>query len=156
MRLFFIFRPSKIHIGPTDVVSSLSPLRWRLSFNRHRHSATSCHTSFIWSQDELVTSASFFGNVSFHRLSYRGETEALNPHHRCRPPSPYRSIPTLHYYKKIISILATLPATQPRLHFTSSLARGTMPLELHPPPSFPFTAVPRLSSLRTTTPTMMN
>jgi hypothetical protein len=39
-------------------------------------------------------------------------------------PSSDRPTPTFHCYKKIISILITLPTTQPRLHFVSSLARA--------------------------------
>jgi hypothetical protein len=62
---------------------------------------------------------------------------------------------TLHRYKMIISTLATLPITQPCLHLTSFLA-NTMPSELHQPPSFPFTAVSRPSSLRTIIPTVTN
>jgi hypothetical protein len=74
------------------------------------------------SHGEVAVSASSFGNALIHRLPSRAETEALNPHHRRRSPSPYRPIPTLHCYKKIISTLVTLLITQPRLHFVSSLA----------------------------------
>jgi hypothetical protein len=57
--------------------------------------------------------------------SSRVETEALNLHHRRRPPSSDRSTPTLHSYKNVISTLVTLPTTQARLHFASSLARAS-------------------------------
>jgi hypothetical protein len=83
---------------------------------------TSCHTSFPLSQDELAASASSSGNTLSHRLPSRAETKALNLHHHLRSPSPDRSTPTLRCYKKIISTLATLPTTQPCLHFASSLA----------------------------------
>jgi hypothetical protein len=59
----------------------------------------------------------------FCRLPSRTKTEALNPHHRRRLPSPDRLTLILHCYKKIISILITLPITQPHLHFVFSLAR---------------------------------
>jgi hypothetical protein len=48
-------------------------------------------------------------------------TEALNPYHRYRPPSPDRSPPSLRCYKKVIPTSATLPTTQPHLHFASFL-----------------------------------
>jgi hypothetical protein len=71
---------------------------------------------------------------------------------------PNRPAHTLHCYKKIISTLLTLPITQLRLYFASSLARApsTTPSELHPPSSFPFTVVPHPPSLRITTTTVMN
>jgi hypothetical protein len=121
--IFFNFRPNKIHVSPTGVVSSLSPPLWCLSSGRRRHSAVPYHGSFPWSQDELAASASSYGNASSCRLLSRAETEALNLHHRRWPPFPYCPTPTLHCYKKIISILITLPTTQLRLHFASSLAR---------------------------------
>jgi hypothetical protein len=121
---FFHFRPSKIRVSPTGIVSSLSPRRGCIFFGRCCHTAAPCHTSFPWSQDELVASASSSGNASFHRLSSRVETEALNLHHHHRPASLDRLTFTLHYYKKVISTLATLSITQPCLHFASSLARA--------------------------------
>jgi hypothetical protein len=69
--------------------------------------------------------ASSFGNASFCHLPSRAEIETLNSHHRCRPPSPNSSISFLHYYKNIISILATLFNTQSCLYFTSSLIRAS-------------------------------
>jgi hypothetical protein len=122
--ILFIVRPSKIRFKPIDVVSSLSPPWCCLSFDRRRHAAVLCHTSFPWSQDELAAAVSPSGNASSRCLPSRAETKALNPHHRHRPPSPDHPTPTLHCYKKVISILATLPTTQPRLHFASSLARA--------------------------------
>jgi hypothetical protein len=120
--IFFIFRPSKIHVSPTSIVSSLFPPRCRLSSSRHRHTATPCHTSFPLSQDELPASALSFSNALSHRLFSRAETEALNLHHHHRLPSLNRPTPTLYYYKTIISTFATLPTTQPCLHFSSYLA----------------------------------
>jgi hypothetical protein len=86
--------------------------------------AMPCHTSFPWSQDEIDASASSSRNASSGRLHSRAETEALNLHHHCWPPFLNCLTPTLHCYKNVISILATVPTTQPRLHFGSSLARA--------------------------------
>jgi hypothetical protein len=116
------FWPNKIHISPTGVVSFLSPPQCRLSSGRCRRTVTLCHVSFSLSQDELTASASSSSNASSRRLLTRAKIEALNPHHRRRPPSPNCLILTLHCYKKIISTLTTLPTTQPRVHLTSSLA----------------------------------
>jgi hypothetical protein len=121
---FFIFWYIKIRASPIGVVSSLSPPRWRLSSGRHHHTVAPCHTSFPLSQDELSTSASSSSNDLSRHLPSRVKTEALNPHHRCRLPSSNLSTPTLHCYKNIISTLATLPTTQPCLHFASFLARA--------------------------------
>jgi hypothetical protein len=122
-REFSLFFGPKIHVSPTSVVSSLSPLWCRLSSSRCHHAAAPCHASFPLSQDELAAFASSSENALSHCLPSRAETEALNLHQYCMLPSPDRWTPTLHCYKKIISILATLPTTQPRLYFASSLAR---------------------------------
>jgi hypothetical protein len=114
-----------ICVSPTSIVSSLSPPYYHLSSDRHRHAAVPCHASFPLSQDELAASTSSSDNNSSHRLPSLVKTEALNPHHHRRPPSPDRPTPTLHYYKRVISTLATLPITQPRLHFSSSVARAS-------------------------------
>jgi hypothetical protein len=106
--IFFIFWSNKIRI-----VSSLSPPWCRLSSGRHRHAIASCHTSFPWSQDERTASASSSDNASSHRLPSRTETEALNPHHHHLPHSSDRLTSIIHCYKKVVSILATLPTTQP-------------------------------------------
>jgi hypothetical protein len=123
---FLHFWPSKVRVSPTSVVSSLSPPEYRISSDRRHHAAALCHTSFPLSQDELAASALSFSNASSCRLPSRAKTEALNQHHYCRPPSPDHLTPTLHYYNNIISILATLPTTQPHLHFASSLARASL------------------------------
>jgi hypothetical protein len=117
---FLYFHPSKIRISPISTVSSLSPPRCHLSSDRCHHATASCHTFFPLSQDELVTSTSSSGNASSRCLPSRAETEALNLHHCRRLPSPDYPTPTLHYYKKIISTLATLPTNQSRLHFATS------------------------------------
>jgi hypothetical protein len=117
--IFFIFRSSKIRVSPTGVVSSLFPPWCRLSSGRCHHIAAPCHASVPLNQDELVVSASSFGNASSHRILSRAETEALNPHDQSRSPS------TIHYYKKIISTVATPPTTQSHLHFVSSLVRAS-------------------------------
>jgi hypothetical protein len=122
--IFFIFRSSKIRVSPTSVVSSLSPPRCRLSSDRRRHTVAPCHTSFPLSQDELATSTSSFGNALSCRLPSLVETEALNHHHCHRLSSPDLPTLTLHWYKNIISTLATLHITQLHLHFTSFLARA--------------------------------
>jgi hypothetical protein len=84
---------------------------------------TPCHASFSLSQDELSASTLSFGNASSHRLPSRDEIEALNLHHRHRPSSPDRPTLNLHWYKNVISTLATLYITHPRFYFTSSLVR---------------------------------
>jgi hypothetical protein len=124
MCIFFIFRHSKIHVSPTSVVFSLSLPRCHLSSDRRHHAVTPCHASFPLSKDESVASGSSFSNALPHRLPSRAETEALNLHHYCSLPSPDYLTPTLHYYKKIISTLVTLPTTQSHLYFASSLGRA--------------------------------
>jgi hypothetical protein len=123
MWIFFIFWPGKIHISPTDVVSFLSPPRCHLSSDRRRHTAAPCHASFSLSQDKFVISTSSFGNTLSCRLPSRDKTEAMYSHHHRRLSSLNHPTPTIHCYKKIISIFVTLPITQPHLYFTSSLAR---------------------------------
>jgi hypothetical protein len=103
-------------VSPTNVASSLSPPRCRLSSGRHYHATTLYYTSFPWSQDVLAISASSFSNASSCCLPSRAKTEVLNPYHR--------SLATLHCYKKVISTLVILPTTQLHLHFASSLARA--------------------------------
>jgi hypothetical protein len=83
-----------------------------------------CHDSFLWSQDELVSSASSSNNDLFCHLTSRVKTEALNLHHRHQPPSLDCSTPTLHFYKKIISTLVIIFITQPCLYFAFSLAKA--------------------------------
>jgi hypothetical protein len=73
--------------------------------------------------------------IIFHHVvsPLKLKTEALNPHHRRWPPSLDSPTPTLHgqpdshhhCYKKVISIFVTLPITQSRLYFASSLARAS-------------------------------
>jgi hypothetical protein len=122
MWIFFIFWSSKIHVSPTNVISSLSPPRCHLSSSWHCHDVVLYHTSFLLNQDEIAASALSFSNAVSRRLPSRTETEALNLHHCHRLPSSDRPTPTLYCYKAIISTLATLPTTQPRLYFASSLA----------------------------------
>jgi hypothetical protein len=122
--IFIIFWPSKIHTSPTGVVylpflSSVPPLLWPTSSR-----AATCHTSFPLSQDELAASTLSSDNALSRRRPSRAKTEALNPHHHLRVPSLVRSTPTLHCYKKIISILATLLTPQLHLYFVSSLVRA--------------------------------
>jgi hypothetical protein len=121
---FFHFLASKIRVNPTDIVSSLFPPRCFLSSGRCHHAVISCHTSLLWSQDELAASASSFDNTLSHHIPSQAKTKALNPHHRRWPPSPNSPALTIHCYKKVISTLDTLHITQMCLHFTSSLARA--------------------------------
>jgi hypothetical protein len=122
--IFFIFWSSKIHVRPTDIVSSFSPYQCRLSSGRRRH------TFFSLRQYELVTFASSSGNILSRRLHSWTETKVLNPHHRRRLSSLDHPTFTLHCYKKIISILTTLFITQPRLYFTLPI-QSTMPSKFH-------------------------
>jgi hypothetical protein len=85
--IFFIFWLSKIRVSPTDIVSSLSPPRCNLSFSQHHHATVPCHTSFPWSQDDLIASASSSINASSYRLPSWVKTKALNPHRHRWPPS---------------------------------------------------------------------
>jgi hypothetical protein len=121
---FLHFWYNKICVSPTDIVSSLFPLRCRLSFGRYRHATAPYHASFPLSQNELAAFASSSINALSHCLPSRAKTKALNPHHCPKLPSPNHSTLTLQCFKNIISILATLPTTQPCLHFASSLARS--------------------------------
>jgi hypothetical protein len=125
MRILFIFCLNKIHVIPTDIVSSLFPPRCHLSSGQRRHAVTPCHASFLLSQDDLTASASSSGNVLSYRVPSRTETEALNLHHCRRLPSSERLTLTLHCYKKIILILSTLSITRSRLYFVFSLARAS-------------------------------
>jgi hypothetical protein len=81
-----------------------------------------CHVSFSLNQDEIADSVSSFDNASSSRLSSR--TETLNPYYHNMTLFLYRPTLILHCYKKIILILITLPTTQSRLYFTSSLAKS--------------------------------
>jgi hypothetical protein len=96
---------------PVDIIT---PLR-RVTL--HSHGAKTCSLSLLHLLATLhpVTSP----------LASQTKIEALNPHHRYRPPSADSLTPIIHCYKKIILTLATLPTTQPCLHFASSLARAS-------------------------------
>jgi hypothetical protein len=122
--IFFIFQLGKIRVSPTGIVSSLCPLRCRLSSSRHCHTAVSCHTSFLLSLDDITVFTSSSGNALSRRLPSRTETEALNSYNHRRLPLLDRRTPTLHCYKKIISTLTTIPTTQPLLYFAYSLAKA--------------------------------
>jgi hypothetical protein len=121
---FIYFWPSNIRVSPIDIVSSLSPPRCHLSSDRRHHVIAPCHASFPLSQDELAASTPSSDNALSRCLPSRAKIEALNSHHRRMLPSQDCPTPTLHCYKTIVSILATLPTTQPHLHFTFSLARA--------------------------------
>jgi hypothetical protein len=118
------FWPSKIHVSPTGIISSLSHPWCRLSSSRRRHTAAPCHASLLWSQDKLATPASSSGNAFSHRLPSRAEIKTLNSHHRHRSPSINHSTTILYCYKNVISTLTILHTTQPCLHFTLFIARA--------------------------------
>jgi hypothetical protein len=100
----------------------------------------------------LYLSATLYPIVSPLELKPNIKSAQLSP-----ATLPDRLTSTIYCYKKVISTLVTLSTTQSHIYFASSLpSKSTTSSELHPPPSFPFTAVPRPSSLRTTTPTVMN
>jgi hypothetical protein len=99
-------------LGAASPMTNVTTLSRRVTF--HSHGA----------KDELAASISSLGNTSSCCLPTRVETKALNLHHRHRTPSPDRLTLTLHYYKTVISTLATLSTTQLCLHFTSCLARA--------------------------------
>jgi hypothetical protein len=76
-----------------------------LILSRHR---TVSHFLSI-EQDELIGFASSFGNALSRHLCSRAKTEALNPHYRCRLPSPDHSTLTLHCYKKSSQLWSLSP-----------------------------------------------
>jgi hypothetical protein len=149
--IFFISQPSKIRVSPIGIVSSIFPPRCCLSSDWCCHAVAPCHISFPWSQDKLAASASSSGNTLSHRLPSRVQTEELNLHHHHYPPSLDHPTSTLHYYKKVISTLVTLPTTQSRLHFAFSLAKAPR----HRSSTCRYHSLSPLS-LRTMTPTMTN
>jgi hypothetical protein len=121
--------------------SSLSPHWYRLSSSRCHHAAMPCHISFTLSKDELAASASSFIDASSCHLPSRAKTDALNSHHRRRPPSPAVWLPLSTTIKK------SSQSCPPSHHSTTSSfgflhSQSTTSLELHPPSSFPFTTVP--------------
>jgi hypothetical protein len=124
LRFSSFFQSSKIRVSPTDIVSSFCPPRCCLSSDQRHHTVAPYHASFSLSQDELAASASSSDNALFRCLPSQTKTETLNPHHHRRLSSLDYPTRTLHCYKKIISILATLPITQPHLHFAFSLAKA--------------------------------
>jgi hypothetical protein len=146
---------SKICFSLTDIVSSLSPPQCCLSSDRSHHDAAPCGTSFPWSQNELAASTSSFGNASSHCLPSRAKIEVLNLHHRgSHPPQTGRLLPSSAI--KMSSQPFHSPYHSTASPFCLLPSQSTTPSELHPSSSFPFTIVPRLSSLNTTTPTVMN
>jgi hypothetical protein len=106
----------------------------------------SCHTVFLWSQDELAASTSSIDNASSHCLPSRVEIKALNLHHRRRPPSLHCPTHILHCYKKFISTLDTLPHHSTASIFYLLPSQRTTSSELDPLSLFSFTIVPRVPS----------
>jgi hypothetical protein len=150
---FYFFGPVKF--ASTQVTSS-PPFFLPGGASPSADVTTPCHASFPWSQDELTASTSPSGNVSSHRLPSRAKIETLNLHHYRRPPSLDRLTLTLHCYKK-----GHLNLSHSLHHSTASpfyllSSQSTTSTELHPPLSFPLTAVPCPSFIRTMTHTMMN
>jgi hypothetical protein len=100
--IFFIFRPSKIRVCPTGVVSSLFPPWCRLSFGQRRHTVTSCHTSFLLSQDELCLVASYLKSKLKHLIC----TPAVGYPPRTTQFSPSTAIKKLSQYWSLFSSLS--------------------------------------------------
>jgi hypothetical protein len=108
---FLHFLPSKICVSPTGVVSSLVPPLLRPT-SPHRRTVL----LFLPMGPRRAHCLCFiFWQCFIPPPSSQNKTEALNLHHHCRPLSPDKPTPTT---------LVTLPTTQPRLHFASSLARA--------------------------------
>jgi hypothetical protein len=84
---FSFFRAVRFELAQLVSSPPFSPPRCYLFSGWRRHTAAPYHTSFPFSQDELVASASSSDNASSRRLPSRAETEALNPHHRHRLPT---------------------------------------------------------------------
>jgi hypothetical protein len=119
--------------------------------------ATPCHTFFSLNQDKLVNFASSSGNASSRRISFGLKIEILNLHYHNRPPSLNRSTPTLYYYKKIISSVATLPAHHSTVpSFYLLISQSITSSKLHPPLLFSFIVVLCPSYLYTMTLTLTN
>jgi hypothetical protein len=121
--VFSFFRPARF--VSVQLASSLLFLLTDAASPPADVATPTCHvTYFPWSQDKFATSASSSGNASFHRFPSWAKIEALNLHRRHRPPTLGRSTLILHCYKNVISTLVTLPTTQSRLPFASSIARS--------------------------------
>jgi hypothetical protein len=140
--IFFIFRPNKIFISPTSVVSFLSPPRCHISSCQHRHVAAPCHASFSWSQIRARCLCFIFNNTSFCCLLSWVKTKILNSHHHRRLPSSNSLTLTLQYYKKIILNLGHSPHHLITSSFFLLLNQSTTPPELYQSLSFIFTTVP--------------
>jgi hypothetical protein len=121
---FLHFLPIKIRASLTGVVSSLFPLQCCFFSDRCHHATAPCYTFSPLSQDEIAASVSSSTNILSGRLPSKAETKSLSPQHRRRLHFSDQPTSTLYCYKKIISTLVTLPTTQPRRHFASSLARA--------------------------------
>jgi hypothetical protein len=151
--IFFLFQPNKICVSPTDVVSSLFPLRCRLSSDR-------CHCTVsrffpiepIWTRYIHFILQQCF--ISLRLLSSRNWRIEFAPPQQATLSRPSDSHPQLiqkdhlnhgHYSHHSITSLFFLLTSQ-----------STTSSELHPPSSFPFTVVSRPSSLHTMTLTLMN
>jgi hypothetical protein len=110
--ILFIFRSSKICVSPINVISSLFPPRRCLSSGRRRHERTGRVTLPSYgAKISLLSPLLSSGNDSPRHLPSQVKTEALNPYYRRRPPSLDCSTPTLHCYKKVISIMASFLTT---------------------------------------------
>jgi hypothetical protein len=93
-----------------------------------RSTSTRCHVISLFLPMESKTSSLpplHLAAIHHHTASpSQAETEVLNLHHRRRLPSQDHLTSTLDCYKKVISILTTLPNTQLCLYFASSLTRA--------------------------------
>jgi hypothetical protein len=139
---FFTFWPSKIYINPTGVVSSLFSQWCRLSSGQRHHTAAPCHASFSWSQDELAASASSSSNASSRRLSPL-EPKLKHWIHTTTTGHPLWTVRLPNF----IAVKCHLNFDHSLYNSTTSPFclpnQSTVLSELHLPPSFSFTAIPR-------------
>jgi hypothetical protein len=101
---------------------TLSSPRCRLSSGRRHHAVS----HFILMESRRARSLRFIFRQCFipsPPLSCWNQSVESAP--QPSASSPDSPTITLHCYKKVISILPTLPITQPHLHFASSLARAS-------------------------------
>jgi hypothetical protein len=146
---FIYFWSSKIPVSPTDVVSSFSPLR--AASPPTDIAMPSCR---VMLPSHGAASASSFDNASSYHLPSRAETEVLNLHHRRWPPSRTIRLSSFTSIKGHLNLDHSLHHSTASLFYLLS-SQNTTPLKLHPPSSFPFTTISRISFICTTTPTTM-
>jgi hypothetical protein len=117
---WFFFWPSKICVSPTGIISSLFALWCHLSSGRHRHAVVPCRASFLWSQDDIITSVSTSGNTSSRRSTLEPKPKDWICIIAAGHPSWTTRLPPSTTIKGHLN----LDHSQPRLYFVSSLARA--------------------------------